>query len=123
MSKQSAKKAIELSQTNGEPNSYDSEGALIQAATCLRGMMESIEAEGLHGDGEHASTLREAARVSQALSGVLGELRAHRKQRAAALASLRPEVVLEWARGLTDDARLHVVREIDAMNNSSGVLG
>lgn len=100
---------------------YESVALLRATADHLRALQESI-AGNVNGGGEHASTIKEATQLAQAIVSVAGELRAHEKLAIAQRDALRPEQVLEWFRAQPEERRIHLAREFAAAVGGGSVL-
>lgn len=108
----SARKAAELT-----PNLLD------EAAEYLGELLESVRVGGVHGDGEHESTIAAASQLAQAIKAITGEQRARQKLEIAQADALRVDIVVEWARGLPEVEYLHLMRALAELNEGGSVLG
>lgn len=67
--------------------------------------------------------LRELGGLGRAITTVQSERRAQAKTREYTAKNLPPELVMEHLRLISADRRAHIRREMDAMDDSTSVLG
>ena len=94
------------------------ENETISLLLALRDRLSEV----LHREDNPVATVMEWAQLSTAVAKVSGELRAHEKQQAHRLETVRPELVVEFFRTLGERERLHLLRELTAVAEARSVL-
>lgn len=94
------RKTVESTKKTAEP--LDTESLLRETALKLRGLLRSVAG---NGNGEHDSTIKNAARLGGAITQVCGELRQHAKGRRRALAEFPIGDIVDYLRALPKHKR------------------
>lgn len=96
---------------------YDIEGRLRMIAD---GLSETFEA--LRGGGEHPSAIADIARIATSLTATLGELRQNAKAVRRELALVPHDELVAYLRGLPEDERRDLCREVLGSDDMEPVL-
>ncbi len=100
-------------------NDFDTETTLVQTATKLRDLLESID---LHGDGEHPSTIQDIARITVALTQCCAELRQNAKARRRELAAYSLDEIRAYLHTLSDKQRRELGEELAGVSREEPLL-
>lgn len=98
---------------------FDTESLLRETVEKLRDLLRSVE---LHGDGEHASTIQDTARISVAITSACAELRQHSKAAKRALASYSTDAIVAHLKALPAEARRLLADELTGARDEESLL-
>lgn len=98
---------------------FDTASLLRETVEKLRDLLRSVE---LHGDGEHASTIQDTARISVAITSACGELRQHSKAAKRALASYPTDAIVAYLKTMSTEARAAIADELTGARDNEGLL-
>ena len=98
---------------------FDTQSLLRETVEKLRDLLRSVE---LHGDGEHASTIQDTARISVAITSACAELRQHSKAAKRALASYSVEAIMAYLLTMPLAERRELAAELTGARDNEGLL-